>query len=82
MMARMAVRRFAGERDEGLAEAMSSHGLDEEGCLAAMANLAERVPHAMERVFEEDAGIPGIDELREHLLAPVGQNCARTLALL
>lgn len=36
----------------------------------------------MERVFERDAHIPGMDELREHLLGPVARNCDQTLALL
>lgn len=36
----------------------------------------------MERVFERDASIPGMDELREHLLRPVARNCDQTLALL
>lgn len=36
----------------------------------------------MERVFERDARIPGMDELREHLLGPVARNCDQTLALL
>ena len=36
----------------------------------------------MERVFERDAHIPGMDELREHLLRPVARNCDQTLALL
>ena len=36
----------------------------------------------MERVFERDARIPGMDELREHLLRPVARNCDQTMALL
>ena len=36
----------------------------------------------MGEVFEESAGIPGADELREHLLEPISANCRRTLALL
>ena len=36
----------------------------------------------MERVFERDARIPGMDELREHLLRPVARSCDQTLGLL
>ena len=47
-----------------------------------MADLAQEITVSMAEVFEESAGIPGADELREHLLEPVAANCRRTLALL
>ncbi len=39
-------------------------------------------PKAMEAVFENETRLPGMDELRAHLLKAVRKNCARTLALL
>ena len=61
---------------------MEAAGLDAAGCVDIMGHLAERVPQRMERVFEQNAHVPGMDELREHLLGPVTRNCAQTLALL
>ena len=51
-------------------------------CRALMADLAQEVPVAMAEAFEESAGVPGADELREHLLEPVVATCRRTLASL
>ena len=79
---RGAIIRYAEGRDKELAETLNSYGISESTCLECMAKLAQRVPKAMETVFEEEARLPGMDDLRAHLLEAVRKNCARTLALL
>ena len=61
---------------------MEAAGLDAEGCKAIMADLAERIPRELERVFDECDHLPGAEDLRRHLLGPVRDNCARTLDIL
>lgn len=77
-----AIARFAAKGNEVTKERMALAGLDATGCLELMAHLAEAVPTAMESVFEEGIDIPGMEELREHMLEPVKENCQRSLALL
>ena len=77
-----ALERYVGAGDPKLAALLDRAGLTLASSRALMADLAQEVPVAMEEVFEESAGIPGADELREHLLEPVSANCRRTLALL
>jgi HipA-like protein len=77
-----AIGRYAGSQDKRLAAALDGSGFSESACLECMARLAQCMPTAMERVFENEDRLPGMDELRSHLLAPVRQNCDRTLALL
>ena len=77
-----AIRRYAGEGDAELLAVLERAGLTAASCLALMADLAQELPVAMEEVFEESVALPGADELREHLLGPVTQNCRRTLSLL
>lgn len=79
---RGAIGRYAQGGGDDVRQSMEAAGLDASGCMDIMGQLGERVPLGMERVFDEDARIPGMDELREHLLGPVSANCARTLALL
>ena len=77
-----AIVRYATGGDDAVRESMETAGLDSTGCTDIMCRLADWVPRGMERVFEQDTHISGMDELREHLLEPVAQNCARTLAML
>ena len=77
-----ALERYVGAGDSKLAALLDRAGLTLASCRALMADLAQEVPVSMAEVFEESAGIPGADELREHLLEPVSANCRRTLALL
>lgn len=77
-----AIVRYATGGRDAMRVSMDAAGLDATACIDIMGHLADQVPRCMERVFEQDARIPGMDELREHLLGPVTQNCAQTLALL
>lgn len=77
-----AIRRYAGAQDKSLAAIMDENGITESVCLECMAQLAQRIPTAMESVFQNEAQLSGMDELRAHLMEPVRTNCARTLALL
>ena len=77
-----ALERYVGAGDPKLAALLERAGLTLASCRALMADLAQEIPVSMTEVFEESAGIPGADELREHLLEPVAANCRRTLALL
>lgn len=77
-----ALERYAQGGGDRVGRAMEQAGLDAVGCRELMANLAQRVPAAMEQVFEVESALPGMDELRAHLLGPVSDNCARTLGLL
>ncbi len=77
-----AIGRYATGDSDAVRASMEAAGLDVAACTDIMGRLAERVPRGMERVFEQDAHIPGMDELRKHLLQPVVRNCAQTMALL
>ena len=77
-----ALERYVGAEDPKFAALLDRAGLTLESCRALMADLAQEIPVSMAEVFEESAGIPGADELREHLLEPVAANCRQTLALL
>lgn len=77
-----AIRRYVGEGDPDLGPVLERAGLTSGTCLAFMADLAQEIPVALEEVFEESSGLPGADELREHLLPHVADNCRDTLALL
>ena len=77
-----ALRRYAGEGDAMLSGMLEGLGITADVCLEIMGQLAQKIPEAMEEVFEESAMLPGADELRDHLLGPVSGNCRRTLALL
>lgn len=79
---RGAIGRYAGGQNKELAETLAGYGISESACIGCMAKLAQRVPKAMEAVFENETRLPGVDELRAHLLKAVRKNCARTLALL
>lgn len=77
-----ALERYVGAGDPEFAALLDRAGLTLASCRALMADLAQEVPVAMAEVFEESAGVPGADELREHLLEPVVATCRRTLASL
>ena len=77
-----ALERYMGVGDPELAALLDRACLTLKSCRALMADLAQEIPVSMEEVFEESAGLPGADELREHLLEPVAANCRRALALL
>mgnify|MGYP002624660717 CR=1 FL=1 len=77
-----AIRRYVKARGKKVAETLVSNGLTVDWCLKCMTQLAQRIPLAMEQVFEDEALLPGMDELRAHLLEPVRRNCNRTLDLL
>ena len=47
-----------------------------------MMDLAYEVPVCMEEVMDEYADLPGMTDLREHMLGPVRENCQRTLELI
>lgn len=81
---RGAIERYAGKNDPEVAQTMLAAGLSAESCVSIMADLAQEIPGAMESVFDDAVaeGVPGADELREHLLGPVKENCERTIALL
>ena len=49
---------------------------------ATMMDLAYEVPVCMEEVMDEYADLPGMADLREHMLGPVRENCQRTLDLI
>ena len=77
-----ALERYVGRGDPALEGLLERAGLTLASCRALMADLAQELPVAMGEVFEESAELPGADELRERLLAPVAENCRRALALL
>ena len=47
-----------------------------------MMDLAYEVPICMEEVMGEYADLPGMADLREHMLGPVRENCQRALDLI
>lgn len=69
-----AIRRYA--------QGFETAGLTEEACRDTMRGLAERIPDTLAGVLNGSNELPGIGELRAHLLDPVAENCAATLALL
>ena len=79
-----AIHRYMGGNDPALAAMLEKAGLAEDSCTAIMADLAQEIPVSMAEVFDEAEtdGIPGAAELRERMLCPVCENCAKTLALL
>ena len=77
-----AIRRYHGMDDPALEAALIDAGLTEQFCFTTMMDLAYEVPICMEEVMDEYADLPGMAELRDHLLAPVQQNCQRTLDLI
>ena len=79
-----AIHRYAGGNDPVLAAALEKAGFTEDSCTAIMADLAQEIPMSMAEVFDdaEADNIPGAAELRERMLGPVSENCAKTLALL
>ena len=76
------LERYVGGGDPELAALLARAGLTLASCRALMADLAQEIPVSMAEVFEESAALPGADELREHLLGLVSENCRHTLALL
>ena len=77
-----ALERYVGRGDPALEALLERAGLTLASCRALMADLAPELPGARGEVVEESAELPGADELRERLLAPVAENCRRALALL
>lgn len=78
------IHRYIGGNDPALAAMLEKAGLTENSCTTIMADLAQEIPVSMGEVFDEAEadGIPGAVELRERMLGPVSENCAKTLALL
>lgn len=77
-----AIERYAGANDPEVAQIMEANWLDAQACKNIMARLAQEVPKNMSDVFEANQGLDGMDELREHLLPHIEENCRRTLDLL
>ena len=77
-----AIRRYHGMGDPALEAALTDAGLSEKFCFATMMDLAYEVPICMEEVMDEYADLPGMADLREHMLGPVRENCQRTLDLI
>lgn len=77
-----AIRRYHGMGDPALEAALVDAGLTEKFCFATMMDLAYEVPICMEEVMDEYADLPGMTDLREHMLGPVRENCQRTLDLI
>ncbi|MDO4806368.1 MAG: type II toxin-antitoxin system HipA family toxin [Coriobacteriales bacterium] len=78
-MGRGAIERYAGKNDVEVAAIMERVGLDTSGCVETLASLVQRVPGAMEEVFDEAGKLPGVDELRSRLLGEVRELCETTL---
>lgn len=77
-----AIRRYHGKGDPALEAALVDAGLTEKFCFATMMDLSYEVPICMEEVMDEYADLPGMTDLREHMLGPVRENCQRTLDLI
>ena len=77
-----AIRRYHGMGDPALEAALTDAGLSEKFCFATMMDLAYEVPICMEEVMDEYTDLPGMADLREHMLGPVRENCQRTLDLI
>lgn len=65
---RKAIERFADKAD-----------LPAEDCVQLMATLARMIPERFAAVCDEEAGIPGLNELREHWEEPLVKLCEGTL---
>ena len=57
--------------DPTLEATLTDAGLSEKFCFATMMDLAYEVPICMEEVMDEYADLPGMADLREHMLGPV-----------
>ena len=57
-------------------------GYKTEATVGLMAAFAQSIPAEPERVFDEAANIPCIEELREAYVPPVAKLCAKTLQML
>lgn len=68
---RNAVERFA-----------NACGLSAESCVDVMGTLARMIPERFAAVCDQEAGIPGVAELREHWEEPLVKLCEGTLARL
>lgn len=77
-----AVERYAGAHDLTLSKRLDACGITAKACVDLMADLAQRIPPALELAFSQCQGAPGSDELRERLLPAIAENCRITLALL
>lgn len=77
-----AIRRYHGMGDPTMEAALIEAGLTEKFCFTSMMDLAYEVPICMEEVMDEYTNLPGMAELRDHMLVPVKQNCQRTLDLI
>ncbi len=67
-VSRNAIERFA-----------NAAGLPADDCVRIMAALARMIPERFSQVMEEEAHIPGIDELRDHWEDPLVKLCSTTL---
>ena len=56
-------------------------GITKDFCTDLMAGYAQRIPNLWSR-SSESSPVAGIDELQDHLLPHVEENCKKTLALL
>ena len=75
-----ALERYVSANDGKAASAMASAGIDCECACDLMRQLAHEIPQQLEMVLRE--AVPGMGELRDHLLGPVCQNCVRALNML
>lgn len=73
-----AIERFI----DSCSEDLTRIGITKDFCTDLMAEYAQRIPALMEQVFRESKSVVGIDELQDHLLPHVEENCEKTLALL
>lgn len=73
-----AIERFI----DSCSEDLTRIGITKDFCTDLMADYAQRIPALMEQVFRESKSVVGIDELQDHLLPHVEENCEKTLALL
>ena len=53
----------------------AKYRLDPDGCLRNMQQMTERIPKAIESVWQEYAHVPGIEPVMAELSRTVGQNC-------
>lgn len=68
--------RFARAND------LEDFGLGPEVLAEMLADLAQRIPPALEAVVGEDSRVPGVDELGERLLRRVGRVCSTSMTAL
>ena len=79
--------RFGRMSGQALGRFVRNGGIDELGfgqawCADAMALLAGRVLDSLGKIFDNEARIPGCDDLRAHLEDPIVNNCKTILAQL